>query len=411
MLTNRRAAGPASYGPSLNNHQRAQLEAIFDALTKPERAALLKQAAERRRAGRRVKPRAGEASEPRRAARSSDSVREIALRMLAERGQGAGAGERTGLSDEGVELEGMAVEVGRRRCLVQPDGDCDRVECLLSPDLAATQHEGLAIGDRVVFAPGAGNEPARLVRVLDRRSSLSRPDPRRPGRLRVLVANVDVVVIVVSIASPPLHPRLIDRYLIAVGRGGARPVLCVNKSDLRNEPDAADPALLDPYRAVGVRVIETSPVTGEGVEELRAELAGTVCAFVGHSGVGKSSLVNALCPGLAAAVGQVSEASGKGRHTTTQSSMHTLDNGTRIIDTPGVRSFSVEDVSAEEIRASFHEFEPFAHACKFRDCTHTHEPGCAVRDAAERGRIPAARYETYRRMVEDGGEGRPDRVG
>jgi len=380
---------------------------MLDALSKSERAALLKQAAERRRSSRRVKPSADEPSESRRAARSSDTVREIALRMLAERGQGAPVED----TNEDADMEGFAVEVGRRRCLVQPAGEAERVECLLSPDLAAKQHEGLAIGDRVVFAPGTGDEPARLVRVLPRHSSLSRPDPRRPGRLRVLVANVDVVVIVVSIASPPLHPRLIDRYLIAVGRGGARPVLCVNKFDLCDEPDAADPALLDPYRAVGLRVIETSPVTGRGIDELRKELAGTVCAFVGHSGVGKSSLVNALCPGLGAAVGQVSEGSGKGRHTTTQSSMHTLDNGTRIIDTPGVRSFSVEDVSADEIRASFHEFEAWNDACKFRDCTHTHEPGCAVREAAERGEIPPARYDTYRRMVEDGGEGRPDRVG
>lgn len=393
----------------MNKHQRTKLEAIFDAMSKAERAALLKEAAGRKRSGRRGRPEADSSDGPRRAARGSDSVREIALRILAERKPTSGDVAED--ESAGNQREGMAVEVGRRRCVVQPDGDDASVECLLSPDLAARQHEDLAIGDRVVFAPGTDGEPARLVRVLPRRSALSRPDPRRPGRLRVLVANVDVVVIVVSIASPPLHPRLIDRYLIATGRGGARPVLCVNKVDLRDEADAADPALLDPYREVGIRVIETSPVTGEGIEALAAELAGTVCAFVGHSGVGKSSLVNALCPGFEAEVGRVSDANQKGRHTTTQSSMFTLDNGTRIIDTPGVRSFSVEDVSAEEIRESFREFAPWSGACKFRDCSHTHEPGCAVREAADRGDISAARYETYRRMAEDGGDGRPDRVG
>jgi ribosome biogenesis GTPase / thiamine phosphate phosphatase len=401
----------------MNSHQRARLEAQFDSLTKSERAALLKEAAQLRRRGQKGRTRPDEdggVSEPR-ARRRPDSVREVALRILLERSEKPSVSqtaESSPIMDSDMR-QGVAIEVGRRRCVVEPDQACDgfEVACLLSPDLAAKQHEELAVGDRVVFTPGIGDDTARLVRVLPRRSSLARPDPRRPGRMRVVVANVDVVVIVVSIASPPLHPRLIDRFLIAVARGGAQPVVCVNKIDLLDDPDAADPALLEPYRAVGVTVIETSPTTGVGIDDLRAVLTGRVCAFVGHSGVGKSSLVNALCPDIDTQVGAVSDASQRGRHTTTQSQMYTLDDGIRIIDTPGVRSFSVEDVTPEEIRASFHEFDPWAAECRYRNCTHTHEPGCAVRAAAERGDVPPARFETYTRMMADGGEGRPERVG
>lgn len=339
----------------------------------------------------------------------------IALQILAERPE---------LTDDEHAIEalvsvtgsvrtGVVIEVGRRRCVVEPfnDASAKPVACLLSPDLAARQHEELAVGDHAEFVPTEERDQARLVRVLPRTSALSRPDPRRPGRLRVVVANVDVVVVVVSIASPPLHPRLIDRFLMAVERGGARAVVCINKIDLRDTPEASDPALLDPYRAMGVQVIETSPTSCIGIDTLKNALAGTTCAFVGHSGVGKSSLVNAMDPQAQAEVGGVSDSSGRGRHTTTRSSMHVLDNGTRIIDTPGVRSFSVEDLTNDDIRAAFTEFVPFAEACHFRDCTHSHEPDCAVREAAASGDISSARYDTYRRMIADGGEGRPDRVG
>jgi ribosome biogenesis GTPase / thiamine phosphate phosphatase len=401
----------------MNSHQRARLEAQFDALSKSERAALLKEAAEQRRRGQkgRVRTEDNDTAPVSRGKRRTDSVRDEALRILSRRSDDSSDSPsvETSTPTDTQERQGIAIEVGRRRCVVEPDHPCDgfEVACLLSPDLAARQHEELAVGDRVVFSPGIGDDTARLVRVLPRQSSLARPDPRRPGRLRVIVANVDVVVIVVSIASPPLHPRLIDRYLIAVARGGAQALVCVNKIDLRNEPDGADPAVLEPYRAVGVTVIETSPTTGVGIDDLRAALTGRVCAFVGHSGVGKSSLVNALCPDIETQVGAVSDASQRGRHTTTQSQMYTLDDGIRIIDTPGVRSFSVEDVTPEEIRASFYEFDRWAAECRYRNCTHTHEPGCAVRAAAERGDVPPARFETYTRMMADGGEGRPDRVG
>lgn len=361
---------------------------------KVERNRLFKEAAERRLQARKSRRKSEREIDVPTGRRRSDPLREWALRILAERERESSASDSTGEGSIGV-----VVRVGRRRCTIEQSGRL--FECLLSPDQADTQHEDMAVGDRVLFVAGQGGEPARLSRVLPRQSELSRPDPRRPGRRRVIVANVDVVVIVVSVVAPPLHPRLIDRYLVAVQRGGGRPVVCVNKIDRLVPGDRAWLDVLDPYRRVGIRVIETSAQTGRGIEDLRAELGGCTCAVVGHSGVGKSSLANALDPSLGAKVGQISDASQRGRHTTVASSLHLLPGDIRLIDTPGVRSFSLEDMTVAEVREAFPEFAQLAESCRYRDCTHTHEPGCRVREAAACDQIPASRYETYRRILHD----------
>lgn len=381
----------------MNPHQRRQLEALLDAMSKVDRNRLFKEAADRRLGAQKSRRKSERDVDVPSGKRRSDPLREWALRILAERQRDAPAS--AGAGREGGSSVGVVVRVGRRRCTVEEAGAL--IECLLSPDQADAQHEDLAVGDRVEFMPGLGDDSARLSRVLPRKSELSRPDPRRPGRRRVIVANVDVVVIVVSVVAPPLHPRLIDRYLVAVQRGGARPVVCVNKIDRLDPDERGVLALTEPYRRVGIRVIETSAQTGAGIDELRAELRGCTCALVGHSGVGKSSLANALDPALGAKVGGVSSASQRGRHTTVASSLHHLPGDIRVIDTPGVRSFSLEDMSISEVREAFPEFAAHAECCRYRNCTHTHEPGCRVRAAAQGDEIPASRYETYRRILQD----------
>ncbi|RMH13688.1 MAG: ribosome small subunit-dependent GTPase A [Planctomycetota bacterium] len=380
----------------MNPHQRRQLEAKFEQLSRSEQARLLREARERRREAQQSKKRSERGLDLPPSRRKADPIRDWALKILAERA------ETLDSTDDPRAVErksGTVVRVGRRRCTVLADGE--PTECLLSPEQAAAQHEELAVGDEVLIEPGSGQAPGRLVRVLPRRTELSRPDPRRPGRRRVIVANVDIVVIVVSVESPPLHPRLIDRYLIAVQRGGAEPVVCVNKIDRLNAHNRSVLKLLEPYRRVGVRVVEVSAESGKGLDELRRILHNTTCALVGHSGVGKSSLVNALDPQARARVGIVSKSSKRGRHTTVQSTLHLIDGGIRLIDTPGVRSFSLDDMSAEEVRSAFAEFDEPALSCRYRNCTHTHEPGCAVRAAAEADEIPMERYRTYLRILQD----------
>lgn len=249
----------------------------------------------------------------------------------------------------------------------------------------------VAPGDFVAMVEGH-----RVKRVLPRRTWLSRPDPGDPRKEKVVAANMDLVVVVVAAADPPLHPGLIDRYLIAIERGGAEAAICVNKCELGSR-EAIEQAL-EPYRRLPAPLVICSAHTGAGIEELRSIAAGKLCVFVGHSGVGKSSLLNALQPEAGAATGGVSGATGKGQHTTTRSRIYDLYGGARVIDTPGVREFGLWKLDPAEVRLYFHDFDEAAAQCHFSDCTHLHEPGCMVRTQVEEGTIAAVRYERYRRI-------------
>ena len=237
----------------------------------------------------------------------------------------------------------------------------------------------------------SGPVPEGMIeRVEPRHGVLTRASRRRE---QVLVANVDQVAIVISLVQPDLKPHLIDRYLAVAQQGGLKPVLLLNKADL------ADPVQLQPlvgaYAQLGVSVLLTSAHTGLGIGRLREQLGGRSTVFSGQSGVGKSSLLNAVQPGLGLAVKTVSEVNNKGRHTTTYAQLIKLESGGWVVDTPGVRQLQLWDVRPEEVEGYFHEFRPYVPLCDFPDCTHTHEAGCAVKTAVARQQISARRYHSY----------------
>lgn len=256
--------------------------------------------------------------------------------------------------------------------------------------------QSVVAGDEVTLAQLNGS--FAIIEVAPRRTKLSRSDVGK-GAEQIIIANVDVVVIVVSVVSPPLHPRLIDRYLVAIQQGGAEAAVFVNKLDLLE--DRQELECLDSYSAAGVAVLMGSAAEDDGFEALRDHLRGRICAFVGHSGVGKSSIVNRLMPEAGLDTGSVSDGYGRGTHTTTTSSRHCLPDGTVLIDTPGVRSFGLHRLTFEEVLAAFPEFEGYG--CRYADCTHLHEPDCGVQGAVESGAISEARYEAYVRLRQEAG--------
>lgn len=265
--------------------------------------------------------------------------------------------------------------------------------CLIDEKLMEGTSTLLAPGDRVRVEP-EGDE--WFVRgIAERRTKLSRLALDRSRLTEQLIAvNVDVLVIVASAAQPRFKPGLVDRYLIAADFGDVTPVLCVNKMDLVD----AEPNGVAQYRELGLPVFTTSCKTGDGIDALSEALRAKLSVFAGHSGVGKSSLLIAMDPTLDIETREVSEATEKGRHTTAASRMYELPGGIRIIDTPGVKKLGVWGVPLEELAYYFPEMDRLAPECHFRNCTHTHEPDCAVRQAVEAGEIPRLRYNSYLRI-------------
>ena len=263
-----------------------------------------------------------------------------------------------------------------------------------SDDLAGQ----VVIGDEVHLEPSG--ETWVIEGVEPRRSALVRRG--RGGRKgRVLVANLDRVLVVVALRDPEGTPELVNRLLALVEAAGMRPVLVINKVDLASSEDAR--SLGEPYRELGYGVLYVSAQSGEGVRELRELCAGT-SALVGPSGVGKSSLLNALEPGLQLKVGALSRKTGTGKHTTVGSRLIRLEAGGLVADTPGFNDVGLWGVAPEDVGACFPEIHETSEGCRFRSCTHTHEPDCAVRESVEQGEIAGSRYDSYVLLRKDAEE-------
>lgn len=255
----------------------------------------------------------------------------------------------------------------------------------------------VAIGDQVRFSRQMDDTGA-IEEVLPRRSKLSRKAPGRRRMEQIMIANADQLIVVLAVTQPSPNISMLNRLLVAAEAGGLVPVICLNKMDLWTSDS---PDLQIACEKIGYRVIPASAVTGLGIETLRQVLAGKISAVAGPSGVGKTSLLNALQPGLGLKVREVSRATGKGRHTTTYLAGHKLDGGGMIIDTPGIREFSLWDILPEELPDMFPELSEHTQSCKFHDCTHTHEPGCRVKEAVEKGLISQSRHDNYVALYEE----------
>jgi ribosome biogenesis GTPase len=258
----------------------------------------------------------------------------------------------------------------------------------------------LAVGDAVRLAPDErGGGGWTIVEIMPRRSTLVRREPGGGPRKRVLVANVDQVVVAFAAADPAPHLRAVDRFLVVAEANALAARIVVNKID-RVDPAAVRAQFAD-YPRAGYPVHFVSVRTGVGLEEIRDALTGRTSAIAGPSGVGKSSLLNALYPGLNLRVGAVSEAVHKGRHTTVGALLHPLPDGGYVVDTPGLREVGVWGITARELAPCFPEFRPYIEQCRFADCTHRMEPECAVRGAVAAGAISRARYESYAKLFEE----------
>jgi len=292
---------------------------------------------------------------------------------------------------------GVVVEVAQDLCRVTVDGRtvlCDIRGTLTAEGSGFTNI--VAVGDRVLASfPEADH--GVVERVLPRRSALARADSFYDHLKQIIAANMDQLLIVASWREPHLWLELIDEYLIGAARNNLDAIVCVNKIDLA-EDAAAPRAMVQPYADLGHRLLFTSAKTGFGVDGLRAALHGKSTVLAGLSGVGKSTLISAVEPGLQLRAEAVSAYSGEGRHTTTQVSMLPLNEGGYVVDTPGIRELGLRGLYRDELIAFYPELLAEVSECRYNDCAHIHEPECGVKEAVAEGRIAEWRYENYTKL-------------
>jgi ribosome biogenesis GTPase len=264
----------------------------------------------------------------------------------------------------------------------------------------------VAVGDHVCFDIREDGT-AYIVDILERRNYIVRKASNLSKQSHILAANLDQCFLVVTISHPVTATTFIDRFLATAEAYRVPVVLVFNKTDLYNDEEREELEYLTAlYENIGYRCMHTSVVGGIGVEELKEAMRGKVSLLAGNSGVGKSSLVNAVAPEVATKVGEISKTHDTGMHTTTYTEMFEFMPGSYIVDTPGVKGFGTFDMEIEEISHYFVEFFELSKECRYGNCTHTHEPGCAVLEALERGELAPSRYQSYLSMLEDKGEGK-----
>lgn len=256
----------------------------------------------------------------------------------------------------------------------------------------------LVCGDSVIWQ-STGNDMGVVTSLVPRRSLLARPDYQ--GKLKPVAANIDQILIV-SAPKPGIDEDMINRYLVAAELTQIKPVIVINKIDLLKDSQQHSLAeQLDIYQQIGYPVIYTSTRQHHGLDNLIAELEGKTSIFVGQSGVGKSSLINTFIPDVDIRVGELSRATGLGKHTTSVTALYHLEKGGDIIDSPGVREFGLGNVNPEQLAEGFVDFKPLLGSCKFKDCKHLQEPDCAIKTAIEEGKIFKQRYESFQRLVKN----------
>lgn len=274
--------------------------------------------------------------------------------------------------------------------------DASRLTASLRGRVKLRSGEKVLVGDRVELLVHDDGS-ATVEGVLPRRSVLRRRSPGKTSGVRAVAANVDQVVVVGAARRPDWEPQLIDRFIVVAEANGLAATVVMNKVELDDRAQAR----LEPYQLAGYPVLATSAVEGWGLEALRARLAGRVSLFTGPTGSGKSSLLNALQPGLRLRTGEVSGRAGTGRHTTVSAEMHPFGLGGFVVDTPGLRDIGLWGMEPLEVARAFPEFERLAGQCRFDNCRHAEEPGCAVVAAAARGEIAGSRLESYRKLLEE----------
>ena len=304
-------------------------------------------------------------------------------------------------------MQGLVVKNTGNIYSVKTDGGV--VECRIKgnfrlKDIKSTNP--VAVGDYVKISMREDNT-AYISDILPRRNYIVRKASNLSKQSHILAANVDVCLLVVTVNYPATSTTFIDRFLASAEAYRVPVVLVFNKADLYSEADLASmESLIALYESIGYRCLRTVATDGQGIEELKEIVKGRVSLLAGNSGVGKSSLVNAVSPETAARIGEISKIHNKGMHTTTYSEMFELMPGSYLVDTPGVKGFGTYDMEIEEIADYFIEIFECSKGCRFGNCTHIHEPGCAVVAAVERGDIALSRYSSYLSMIEEKKEGK-----